>query len=98
MFTITAQTIVHSPLGPLFAYMANPQNIVQWRTDVKEVRNCVGDGSAGTSYDERINFMGDKIYSMRVEECVSDKRIVVQCTAGAVAIPRQTFEFATTDD
>lgn len=90
-FSISAG--IHAPAERVFAIVKNPALIPQWRTDVPEIFNIKGTGEAGTTFTEKVNFMGSKNLEMKVTEFEANRKIVISGERGMAILPTQSFSF-----
>jgi uncharacterized protein YndB with AHSA1/START domain len=97
MFTVEQSIIINCPVEEVFGYVTNPANIPQWRPDVLGVNGADGSVAAGFQFEELVNFMGRKTYTMRVIDYQPNRREVIQAIAGPGVSPTQTFEFEPAD-
>ena|SRR3954453_7392276 len=89
MFTVAQSIAINRPVEQVFAYVTNPSNITKWRPDVLEVNSANGSIAIGASFDELVNFMGRKTFTMQVVEYQPNQREVIQAIAGpGVSRPR----------
>lgn len=93
MFTVEQSVTIDRPVDVVFAYVSAPTNIPQWRSDVLEVRGASGTVAAGSTFEELVNFMGSKSFTMRVIEYQPDSLEVIQAVSGPGVRPTQTFRF-----
>jgi uncharacterized protein YndB with AHSA1/START domain len=97
MFTVEQSIRINRPVVEVFGYVTNPANIPRWRADVLGVNGADGSVAAGSQFEELVNFMGRKTYTMRVIEYQPHRRAVIQAIAGPGVSPTQTFEFEPSD-
>jgi uncharacterized protein YndB with AHSA1/START domain len=97
MFTVEQSIIINRPVAEVFGYVTNPANIPRWRPDVLGVTGAAGAVAPGTQFEELVNFMGRKTYTMRVIDYQPNRREVIQAVAGPGVSPTQTFEFEPDD-
>ena len=97
MFTVEQHICINRPVAEVFGYVTNPANIPRWRADVLGITGADGSVSIGSQFEELVNFMGHKTYTMRVTEYQPHRRAVIQAIAGPGVSPTQTFEFEPSD-
>jgi dehydrogenase/reductase SDR family member 12 len=97
MFTVEQSIVINCPIEQVFAYVTNPSNITKWRPDVLAVNGASGSVVAGDTFDELVNFMGRKTFTMQVVECQPHQREVIQAISGPGVKPTQTFQFESRD-
>ena len=90
MFTIQQSVTIARPVDQVFAYMADPANIPQWRPDVLETR---GGGllHAGSEFDEVISFGGRKTQTFQVRVFEPNQTLEVAAVAGLGIRPTQPY-------
>ena len=93
MFTVEQRIFINRSVAEVFGYVTNPANIPRWRADVLGINGADGSVAAGSQFEELVNFMGRKTYTMRVIEYQPHRRAVIQAIAGPGVSPTQTFEF-----
>ena len=91
MVSIDQEIAINAQITKVFAYIAKPNNIPNWRPDVKKVFDINGDGSKGTTYKEAVKGFG--IFEMKVLDYQLNKKIIVQAVSGPAVRPTQTFSF-----
>ena len=95
MFTVDQTILIRKPVEQVFDYLVNPINITQWRTDVLRIQNVSERVDVGSTFEEWVNFMGEKFYAMKVIEYTPNRREVVKAMDGPSVRPTQTFAFET---
>ena len=85
---------IKRPIGEVFAFLANPENDVKWRSGILELSHISGDG-AGARYHQVISGPGGRKVNADIEitEYVPDKRIAFRTTSGPVQ-PVGAYEFS----
>jgi uncharacterized protein YndB with AHSA1/START domain len=91
MIKVDHNTIVNAPVAKVFAFIAAPKKIPQWRPDVKEVFEINGTGKTKTTYKEKVKNFG--VFKMEVTEYSLNKKLVVKAIAGPQVRPTQTLVF-----
>ena len=76
MFTIQQSVTIARPVEEVFAFLADPDSIPQWRPDVLETRSG-GPLQAGSEFDEVLNFGGRKTQTFRVTVFEANKTLEV---------------------
>jgi uncharacterized protein YndB with AHSA1/START domain len=97
MFTVEQNIVINRPIEDVFAYVTNPNNIPKWRPDVLEIDGANNSVDVGARFDELVNFMGRKTFTMQVIEYQPNQREVIQAISGPGVMPTQTFQFETRD-
>jgi uncharacterized protein YndB with AHSA1/START domain len=97
MFTIQQSVTIARPVEQVFAFLANPDNIPQWRPDVLEAHSGGGPLQIGSEFDEVINFGGRKAQTFRVEVFELNKTLEVAAIAGLGIRPTQRYALSTSD-
>ena len=97
MFTVEQSIVINRPIEQVFAYVTNPNNITQWRPDVLAINGAGSSVVAGDRFDELVNFMGRKTFTMQVVEYQPNQREVIQAVSGPGVKPTQTFQFESRD-
>jgi uncharacterized protein YndB with AHSA1/START domain len=70
----TSSTVVDAPVEEVFQYLANPENQLQWQTNLREVQSS-GTGEGSTITEVR-TAMGHRIeYNLRVTQFQENARI-----------------------
>lgn len=93
MFTVEQSVTIARPVEEVFAYVTDPANIPLWRSDVLEVRGASGSVPSGSTFEELVNFIGRKSFTMRVIEYQPYSLEVIQAVSGPGVRPTQTFRF-----
>ena len=96
MFTVEQSVIINRPIEDVFAYVTTPRNIPKWRPDVLEIHGANGSVAVGARFEELVNFMGHKTFTMQVIEYQPNQREVIRAVAGPNVRPTQTFQFEAT--
>jgi uncharacterized protein YndB with AHSA1/START domain len=91
MFTIQQSVTIARPANEVFALLANPESIPQWRLDVLDVRSGGGPLHVGSEFDEIINFGGRKAQRFRVEVFEPNETLEVAAIAGLGIRPTQRY-------
>jgi uncharacterized protein YndB with AHSA1/START domain len=94
MITVEKSVQIDRPVEIVFAFVSDPTNIPKWRSDVIEMRNASPPVHAGSTFDELIKFMGQKVWGMQVLEIEPNKKEVIKAISGPGVRPTQTFVFA----
>lgn len=76
------------PVDQVFAFLADPAKIPNWRPDVVETRSG-GPLHAGSEFEEVINFGGRKAQTFRVEVFEANTTLEVAAIAGLGIRPTQ---------
>jgi uncharacterized protein YndB with AHSA1/START domain len=97
MFTVEQSIIINRTLEEVFGYVTNPANIPQWRRDVLGIKRAEGPVARGSQFEELVNFMGRKTYTMRVIDYQPNRCEVIQAVAAPGVSPTQTFQFEPAD-
>jgi uncharacterized protein YndB with AHSA1/START domain len=90
MFTIQQSVTIARPVEEVFAFLADPDSIPQWRPDVLETRSG-GPLQAGSEFDEVLNFGGRKTQTFRVTVFEANKTLEVAAIAGFGIRPTQRY-------
>lgn len=93
VFTVKQSVTIDRPVEEVFAYVSDPANIPEWRSDVLEVKGPGGSIASGSTFEEMVNFMGRKSFTMQVIDYQPDHREVIQAVSGSGVRPTQTFRF-----
>jgi len=93
MVTFNQSATINAPVEKVFAYIADPQKIPEWRKDVPGISRVSGMPSVGTTFYEDVNFMGKKKLLMKITEFIPNKRIVIEAQSGMPLLPTQEFTF-----
>jgi uncharacterized protein YndB with AHSA1/START domain len=96
MFTVEQSVTINCPVAEIFAYFADPNNIPRWRPDVLEVRGASSAIAPGATFEELVNFMGRKTFTMQVTSYQPNREVTIQAVAGPGVRPTQNFQFETT--
>ncbi len=96
MFTVEQSIIINRPIEDVFAYVTTPSNIPKWRPDVLEINGANGSVAVGARFEELVNFMGRKSFTMQVIEYQPNQREVIRAVAGPNVRPTQTFQLEAT--
>src|SRR5438105_15191462 len=96
MFTIQQSVTIARPVAQVFAYLANPANIPQWRPDVLETQSG-GPLHAGSEFDEVISFGGRKTQTFRVQVFEANRTLEVAAIAGLGIRPTQRYSVSASD-
>jgi len=96
MFTVEQSIIINRPIEDVFAYVTTPSNIPKWRPDVLEINGANGSVAVGARFEELVNFMGRKSFTMQEIEYQPNQREVIRAVAGPNVRPTQTFQFEAT--
>jgi uncharacterized protein YndB with AHSA1/START domain len=97
MFTIQQSVTIARPVNQVFAFLADPNNIPNWRPDVLEVRSIGGPLLMGSEFDEVISFGGRKTQTFRVDVFEPSKTLEVAATAGLGIRPTQRYDLSNSD-
>jgi uncharacterized protein YndB with AHSA1/START domain len=93
MITFKQTGFINAPVEKVFAIIADPQQITQWRNDVPAISQISGDTKVGTTFIEEVHFMGKKQLLMKVTEYIPNNKIVIQAQSGMSLLPTQSFTF-----
>ena len=93
MITFKHSGIINTPVEKVFSVVSDPTRIPEWRTDVPRITNISGEMKVGTTFVEKVHFMGSKELVMKVTEFVSNKKLVIAALSGMPMLPLQTFTF-----
>ena len=93
MVTFKQSAIIRAPVEKVFACVANPKRIPEWRTDVPGISGISGETKTGTTFEEEVNFLGRKKLLMKVTDYTPGKRIIIQGLSGMAILPTQSFTF-----
>ena len=93
MVTFDQSGIIDAPVEKVFAYIADPRKIPEWRKDVPGISQVSGASNVGTSFYEDVNFMGKKKLLMKIVEFIPNKKIVIEAQSGMPLLPTQEFTF-----
>jgi uncharacterized protein YndB with AHSA1/START domain len=94
MFTIEQSVAIARPVDQVFGFLADPDNIPRWRSDVLEVRSNDRRLQLGSEFDEIINFGGRKAQTFRVEVFEPSKTLEFAAIAGLGIRPTQRYTFS----
>ena len=97
MFTIQQTVTIARPVDPVFAFLAEPDNIPRWRPDVLEVTSGGGRLQMGSEFDEVINFGGRKTQTFRVNVFEPNETLEVAAIAGLGIRPTQRYALSSSD-
>jgi hypothetical protein len=78
VITVQRTVVSRHPVEPVFAYLRDFENAVEWDAGTVACRRTSGDGSVGTTYLNTSRFLGretELVYT--VEDLVPDERIVL---------------------
>jgi uncharacterized protein YndB with AHSA1/START domain len=98
MFTIQQSVTIACPVNQVFAFLAAPNNVPNWRPDVLEVRSIGGPLRMGSEFDEVISFGGRKTQTFRVEVFEPNKALEVVAIAGLGIRPTQRYSVSSGGD
>ena len=97
MFTMRQSITINRPVAQVFAYLADPNNIPRWRPEVLAVSGANHAIAPGATFDELVNFMGRKTFTMRVIDYRPDHQMIIDAIAGPGIRPTQHFQFEAAD-
>ena len=86
--------IINTSVEKVFAIVADPKKIPDWRNDVPAITQVSGDTKVGTTFLEEVHFMGTHQLLMKVIEFVPNKKLVIEAQSGMTMLPTQSFTFA----
>ena len=78
MITFQESAMISAPVEKVFAYIADPDQIPNWRKDVPGISQLSGATGVGTTFCEEVNFMGKKQLLMKVTEYSPNKKLVIE--------------------
>ena len=94
MISFKQSALIKAPIEKVYAVVADPARIPEWRTDVPRISELSGKTMVGTTFVEVVHFMGTKQLLMKVTEYVPNKKLVIEAQSGMPILPTQTFTFA----
>ena len=97
MITFECTGFIHAPVAKVFAVVADPARIPEWRNDVPGITRISGDTPLGTTFFEEVHFMGKKQLLMKVTGYEPDRRLVIEAQSGMAMLPKQSFTFTPQD-
>jgi hypothetical protein len=89
MFHFEKSIAIKKTPHEVFAYIANPSNMLQWRYDLIETKFQSLPIHSGDKIQEVVNFNGPKTCTVKVIELVSDRKIVFKVTSGTTYLPKR---------
>jgi uncharacterized protein YndB with AHSA1/START domain len=93
MFTAENSITINRPPSEVFAYVADPTKLHEWRPMVLEVMGYEPPIRSGTTYVLAENLMGRKEFGQRVTAFEPDRLLEIETTSGSVRpVQRYTFE------
>ncbi len=98
MITFQESAMISAPVEKVFAYIADPDQIPNWRKDVPGISQLSGATGVGTTFCEEVNFMGKKQLLMKVTEYSPNKKLVIEAQSGMPLLPTQSFSFSSQGD
>ena len=93
MISFKQSALINAPIEKVYAVVADPGRIPEWRTDVPRISELSGKTMVGTTFVEVVHFMGTKQLLMKVTEYVPNKKLVIEAQSGMPILPTQTFTF-----
>ncbi len=97
MFTGENTVIINRPVSEVFAYVADPTTLHEWRPNVVEIIGYDPPVRAGTTYELVEKLMGRQQFGQRVTAYETDRLIVIETTSGAVR-PVQRYSLEPTSE
>ena len=94
MITFQESTIIPVSIEKVFSYVADPNQIPNWRRDVPGISRLSGVPNVGTTFYEQVNFMGKKQLLMKVTEYLPNRKLVIEAQSGMPLLPTQSFSFS----
>lgn len=97
MFTAENTVIINRPVSEVFAYVADPTKLHEWRPNVVGIIGYNPPVRAGATYELVERMMGRHQFGQRVTAYETDRLIVIETTSGAVR-PVQRYAFEPASD
>jgi uncharacterized membrane protein len=95
MARVEASVVINRPLEEVFAFASNPENDMQWESDVSDVeQTSEGPLSVGATYRGVIQFLGQRIeWTGEVTHYEPNERVHFKLAAGPLHLEETaTFE------
>jgi uncharacterized protein YndB with AHSA1/START domain len=93
MFRFEKTITINKTPHEVFAYVANPSNIPNWRYDVIETKFKSLPMKVGDKMEEVIDFNGPKTCVVKVIELEPDHKLVQQAISGTTYLPMRELTF-----
>lgn len=94
MVQFSQSATIHAPADKVFAFVADPARIPEWRKDVPGISAISGAPGKGTTFLEQVNFMGKKSdLRMRIVDYEPNTKLTIKAESGMKLLPTQTFLF-----
>jgi uncharacterized protein YndB with AHSA1/START domain len=93
MVSFQSSALIHAPVEKVFALIADPLRIPEWRVDVPAITRVSGPTAVGTTFMEEVHFMGTHQLLMEVIEHDPQRKLVIEAQRGMSLLPTQAFTF-----
>jgi carbon monoxide dehydrogenase subunit G len=94
MVHFSQSATIHAPVEKVFAYVADPARIPEWRKDVPGISAISGAPGRDITFLEGVNFMGKKSdLRMRIADYDPNTKLTIKAESGMKLLPTQSFLF-----
>lgn len=93
MISFKQSAVINAPVEKVFAVVADPNKIPDWRNGVPGVSQISGEARTGATFLEEVHMMGTHRLMMKVTDFVPNKKIVIEAQSGMPMLPAQSFTF-----